>query len=34
MLRAMRYRLVRSVIRLLLRCGVDERELEAAVLRH
>ncbi len=31
---AMRYRLVRGVIRLLLRCGVDERELEAAVLRH
>ncbi len=27
---AMRYRLVRGVIRLFLRCGVDERELEAA----
>src|SRR6266540_3048821 len=34
MLMSMRYRLVRSLIRLLLRCGVDERELEAAVLRH
>jgi len=31
---SMRYRLVRSLIRLLLRCGVDERELETAVLRH
>ncbi len=31
---AMCYRLVRGVIRLFLRCGVDERELEAAVLRH
>jgi hypothetical protein len=29
----MRYRLVRSLIRLLLRCGVDERDLETAVLR-
>jgi hypothetical protein len=34
MLMSMRYRLVRSLIRLLLRCGVDERELETAVLRH
>ncbi len=31
---SMRYRLVRSLIRLLLRCGIDERELERAVLRH
>ena len=30
----LRYRLVRGLIRLLLRCGVDERELEMAVLRH
>src|SRR6266511_1597518 len=34
MLMSMRYRLVRSLIRLLLRCGVDERDLETAVLRH
>src|SRR6266540_5828978 len=34
MLMSMRYRLVRSLIRLLLRCGVDERDLETAVLSH
>src|SRR6266540_1713815 len=34
MLMSMRYRLVRSLIRLLLRCGVDEQDLETAVLRH
>jgi putative transposase len=34
MLMSMRYRLVRSLIRLLLRRGVDERDLETAVLRH
>src|SRR5207247_451038 len=34
MLMSMRYRLVRTLIRLLLRCGVDERDLERAVLRH
>src|SRR6266545_1721866 len=34
MLMSMRYRLVRSLIRVLLRCGVDERDLETAVLRH
>src|SRR6266542_278806 len=34
MLMPLRYRLVRGLIRLLLRCGVDERELEMAVLRH
>jgi len=31
---SMRYRLVRTLIRLLLRCGVDERDLERAVLCH
>src|SRR6266498_5344976 len=34
MLMSMRYRLVRSLIRVLLRCGVDEQDLETAVLRH
>jgi hypothetical protein len=34
MLMSMRYRLVRSLIRLLLRCAVDERDLETAALRH
>src|SRR6266498_4292437 len=34
MLMSMRYRLVRSLIRLLLRCGVDEQDLQTAVLRH
>ncbi len=34
MLMSMRYRLVRTLIRLLLRCGVDERDLERAVLCH
>src|SRR6266508_6641245 len=34
MLMSMRYRLVRSLIRLLLRCGVDERDLQTAVLSH
>jgi hypothetical protein len=34
MLLSLRYRLVRGLLRLLLRCGVDERELETAVLRH
>ncbi len=34
MLMSLRYRLVRTLIRLLLRCGVDERDLETAVLRH
>src|SRR6266496_2239086 len=34
MLMSLRYRLVRGLIRLLLRCGVDERDLETAVLRH
>jgi hypothetical protein len=34
MLLSLRYRLLRSLLRLLLRCGVDERGLDAAVLRH
>jgi hypothetical protein len=34
MLLSLRYRLLRSLFRLLLHCGVDERDLEAAVLRH
>lgn len=34
MLLSLRYRLLRSLLRLLLRFGVDERDLERAVLRH
>jgi hypothetical protein len=31
---SLRYRFLCSLLRLLLRCGVDERDLEAAMLRH
>jgi len=34
MLLSLRYGLLRSLFYLLLRCGVDERDLETAVLRH
>jgi hypothetical protein len=34
MLLLLRYRLIGGLLRLLVRCGVDERDLEAAVLRH
>src|SRR6266498_3547724 len=34
MLLSLRYGLLRSLFRLLLRCGVDKRDLERAVLRH
>ena len=34
MLWSFRYRLLCRVLCLLVRCGVDERDLEAAVLRH
>ena len=34
MLLSLRYRLLRSLLRMLVRCGVDEPDLEAAVLRH
>ncbi len=34
MLLSVKYRLVCRLLRLLVRCGVDERDLEAAVLRH
>src|SRR6266511_1710212 len=34
MLLSVRYRLLCGLLRLLVRCGVDERDLETAVLRH
>jgi hypothetical protein len=34
MLFSLRYRLVRGFLRLLVRCGVEERDLETAVLRY
>src|SRR6266542_1860732 len=34
MLLSLRYRLLCGLLRLLVRCGVGERDLEAAVLRH
>jgi hypothetical protein len=34
MLWSFRYRLLCLLLRLLLRCGVEERDLETAVLRH
>jgi hypothetical protein len=34
MLPSLRYRLLCGLFRVLVRCGVDERDLEAAVLRH
>ncbi len=34
MLSCFRYRLLRGLLRLLMRCGVDQGDLEAAVLRH
>ena len=34
MLLSVRYRLLCGLLRLLVRCGIDERDLETAVLRH
>src|SRR6266542_4216446 len=34
MLSCFRYRLLRGLLRLLMRCGVDQGDLEAALLRH